>query len=83
VITWKRVGEASRDRAGHAQWYLCDTSYATGRSIVGEVVLQDPDGLQTYYAALFNGSAVKYFTDVEVAKAWLLALYTLEKASCN
>jgi hypothetical protein len=80
MMQWRRTGEGGRDRAGFAQWYLCDTSYALGRTIVGEVVLQDPDGLRTYYAELLSGRGLRYFTNEDDAKAWLWSFYILEKA---
>jgi hypothetical protein len=76
---WERT-EAS-NRAGFVQWYLVDTSFSIRRSVVGEVVLQDPDGLQTYYAELINGKGLRYFTNEDDAKAWLWSFYLLEKAS--
>jgi hypothetical protein len=83
MLTWKRRGEPPpiADRGGYVQWYLVETSLAIGRAVVGEVVLQDPDGLRTYYAELTNGKGLRYFTNEDDAKAWLWAFYLLEKAS--
>lgn len=84
MLTWKRSEESSRDRAGFVQWYLLDTScFSIHRSVVGEVVVQDPDGLQTYYAELIDGRGLRYFTNEDDAKAWLWTFYLLEKASWN
>ena len=77
---WVQAQESSRDRAGFCQWYLCDEEY--DRRIVGEVVCVS-DELGTYYADLSMGRGLRYFTDVEEAKAYLWTLYILEKASCN
>jgi hypothetical protein len=81
MLTWKRRVAPSSDRAGFVQWYLIDTSFAIGRSVVGEVVVQDPDGLQTYYAELIDGRGLRYFTNEDDAKAWLWSFYLLDKAS--
>ena len=82
MLTWKLRERPPRvyDRDGFVQWYLVDTSLAIGRAVVGEVVLQDPDGLQTYYAELLNGKGLRYFTNEDDAKAWLWTFYLLEKA---
>jgi len=77
---WVATQEATRDTAGFVQWYLCDEEY--DRRIVGEVVCVN-DELGTYYADLSMGRGLRYFTDVEDAKAYLWTLYILEKASCN
>lgn len=80
---WVLCQETSRDRAGFVQWYLCEKSQTgtpgAGR-IVGEVVMQDPDGLQTFYAVLTNGKGLRYFTTEDDAKNWLWTFYLLEKA---
>jgi hypothetical protein len=76
---WVQAQESSRDRAGFCQWYLCDD---TDKIVVGEVVCVS-DELGTYYAYLSMGKGLRYFTDVEEAKAYLWSLYILEKASCN
>ena len=74
---WVRSAETSRDRAGFCQWYLCDDSDGY---IVGEVVLMCSEN-ETYYAELTDGRGLRYFTDVEQAKAWLWSFYALERAS--
>lgn len=76
---WVPAQESSRDRAGFCQWYLCED---TDKFIVGEVVCINNE-LGTYYADLSMGKGLRYFTDVEDAKAYLWTLYALEKASCN
>jgi hypothetical protein len=81
VTHWVNSDETSRDRAGLVQWYLCDATVGKGY-IVGEVV-QINEELGTYYADLSMGKGLRYFTDVEDAKAYLWTLYALEKASCN
>ena len=74
---WRRADEASFERAGFVQWYLCDEQVT---SIVGEVVCINEE-LGTYYAELTNGRGLRYFTDVDVAKDWLWSFYCLERAS--
>jgi hypothetical protein len=76
---WVQCAESSRDRAGFCQWYLCVGSPPHGR-IVGEVVVQDPEGVHTYYAELTNGRGLRYFTNVEDAKSWLWSFYRLDTA---
>jgi hypothetical protein len=78
---WVRSQETSRDRAGFTQWYLCESALGLQGRIVGEVVLQDPDGVRTYYAELTNGKGLRYFTTEEDAKNWLWSFYILEKAA--
>ena len=70
--------DACKDKSGFVQWYLCDDSRT--RRIVGEVICLNND-LGTYCAELVMGKGLRYFTDVEDAKAYLWTLYTLEKAS--
>jgi len=82
VTHWVRAQESSHDRAGFCQWYLCDMGSRIPNSIVGEVVCVN-DELGTYYADLAMGKGLRYFTDVEDAKAYLWTLYALEKASCG
>jgi hypothetical protein len=77
---WAQTNEAAHDMAGFVQWYLCDMSSPIGNSIVGEVVCINNE-LGTYYADLSMGKGLRYFTDVEDAKAYLWTLYALEKAS--
>jgi hypothetical protein len=79
VTHWVQTQEASRDRAGYVQWYLCDYIQGKGGP-VGEVVCIN-DELGTYYAELSMRKGLRYFTDVEDAKAYLWSLYILEKAS--
>ena len=76
---WVQAKDTSRDRAGHVQWYLCDYKGGNGGP-VGEVVCINNE-LGTYYAELFNGRGLRYFTDVDVAKDWLWSFYCLERAS--
>lgn len=78
---WVQAQDTSRDRAGFVQWYLCDRDSPRPSAIVGEVVRIDSDGLGTYYAELTDGRGLRYFTDVDVAKAWLWSFYVLERAS--
>ena len=81
---WVSSDEANSDRAGFVQWYLCDDTrvlvHSRHGAVVGEVVCIN-DELGTYYAELCNGRGLRYFTDVEVAKAWLWSFYALERAS--
>jgi hypothetical protein len=77
VTHWVQTQDTSLNRAGFVQWYLCED---TDKYIVGEVVCMN-DELGTYYAELAMGKGLRYFTDVEVAKAYLWTLYALEKAS--
>jgi hypothetical protein len=77
---WVQSADTSLDRAGFVQWYLCDE--AAHGAFVGEVVCIN-DELGTYYANLCDGRGLRYFTDVEDAKAYLWSLYILEKASCG
>jgi len=83
---WVQSEDTSRDRAGFVQWYLCDDTvmlvHSRHGAVVGEVV-QINEELGTYYANLCNGRGLRYFTDVEDAKAYLWSFYILEKASCN
>jgi hypothetical protein len=76
---WVKSHEDSTHKAGHVQWYLCDTD-KSGGMVVGEVV-QINEELGTYYAELTNGRGLRYFTDVDVAKDWLWSFYCLERAS--
>lgn len=83
-MKWVRCRDNRRDRAGFCQWYLCDNKAVPLKgTIVGEVVLMDPDGVRTYYAELVNGRGLRYFTNEDDAKAWLWSFYLLEKASCS
>lgn len=75
---WVQTLEDNRDRAGVTQWYLCTYDTPPG-CIVGEVV-QINEELGTYYAELTNGRGLRYFTDVDMAKDWLLAFYRLDTA---
>lgn len=77
MIYWIKSDEASCDRAGFVQWYLCD---GEPRQIVGEVILASV-AADTYYAELMNGRGLRYFTDVNTAKDWLWTFYHLERAS--
>lgn len=81
---WVQSEEPSHDRAGFVQWYLCDEAtvlvHSRHGAVVGEVV-RASDELGTYYAELCNGRGLRYFANVEDAKAWLWAFYLLEKAS--
>ena len=81
---WVQSEDTSHNRAGFVQWYLCDDTVTLVHSrhgaVVGEVV-QINEELGTYYAGLCDGLGLRYFTDVEDAKAYLWAFYILEKAT--
>lgn len=76
---WLQAQDTSLNRAGFVQWYLCDGHES---DLVGEVVCLNNE-LGTYCAELLMGKGLRYFTDVEDAKAYLWSFYILEKASCN